>query len=222
MIPVKPRKQVRVAEVPGCSVSSPLPKVPSAINVSTKKIDNLCYVISCANPTSDCLGYLTDGAQEHEVHQLTSDILVEGQYVSLEDLLSGTVCGRLSRQQRYRLALTLASSLLQLQTTPWLSGKMNKRNIFFYRHGIKVIVEHPYIKHSFQSSKDVDMASSSTVDRLAVRNSLSNLGILLLELCFGQTIETQELRKPYLGPDGKPGEYTDYMTARDWVSFFLP
>lgn len=217
MVPPKPRKQVIVAEFLDCSASSPPPQVPIETSIPAEKIGNLCYAISCRNPTSDCLGYLTDGKQEHELHQLTSDIPPEEQYVSLEDLLSGKLGRRLTRQQRYKIASILASSLLQLQTTPWLSGKMNKSGIFFYEQGTGVIIEHPYIKHSFAPANDANIVSSQTVDRLAVRNSLSNLGILLLELCFGQTIETQELRKPYLGSDGKPGEYTDYMTARDWV-----
>jgi hypothetical protein len=46
-----------------------------------------------------------------------------------------------------------------------------------------------------------------------VRNSLRNLGILLLELCFDQSIEGQPIRKFYLGPEGNPHNSTDYMTA---------
>jgi hypothetical protein len=49
------------------------------------------------------------------------------------------------------------------------------------------------------------------------RNSLSNLGILLLELCFGQPIESQAFRKDYLGQDGKPHNSTDYLTAVYWA-----
>jgi len=192
-----------------------------AITVETKKIENLCSAISCLDPTSGCLGYLTDGKQEHELHQVLPDIPVEDTFVSLEEVLLGGTNIRLSRQQRYKLASVLASSLLQLQTTPWLSDKLNKKSIFFYRQGNKVVVDHPYIKHSFHSSKEDIPVPSQVIHRLAVRNSLSNLGILLLELCFGQAIETQDLRKPYLGPDGKAGEYTNYMTARDWVSLTL-
>jgi len=49
------------------------------------------------------------------------------------------------------------------------------------------------------------------------RSSLSNLGILLLELCFGQPIEGQAFRNIYLGPDDKPHNSTDYMTALYWA-----
>lgn len=214
----KAKKQVRMNDQVESLAPADPPQMKSA-PYDLKKIDNLCSAISCTNLTSKCLGYISDGKQEHELHQL-SDSSIEEPYISLEELLSGHGNIRLSRQQRHKLASVLASSLLQLQTTPWLADKFDKKHIFFYRQGTQVLVEHPYIKHSFSSSKDSDPSQPPTpqaADRLAVRNSLSNLGILLLELCFGQTIETQELRKPYLGPDGKPGEYTDYLTARDWL-----
>ena len=211
----KSRKQVRVADEKD---PAPVVQTPVTIHLPTQKIDNLCYTISCPNSASECLGYLSDGMREHELHQSSPDGPMEEAYVSLEDLLSGSANIRLTRQQRYKLASVLASSLLQLQTTPWLTDKLNKTNILFFRQGSTVVVEHPYIQHTFPSSKSIRPAISQVVDRLAVRNSLSNLGILLLELCFGQTIETQELRKPYLGQDGKPLPSTNYMTARDWVS----
>jgi len=109
---------------------------------------------------------------------------------------------------------------------------LEKKNIYFYRQGSQVLIDYPYIKHSFPSTKtsasqnaahDPTAATTTAatnqtpLTRFKARNSLSNLGILLLELCFGQPIEDQQLRKFYLGPDGKPHEGTDYMTARDWA-----
>ena len=52
--------------------------------------------------------------------------------------------------------------------------------------------------------------------RRVIRDSLSNLGILLLELLFNQPVESQEFRNLYLGQDGKPHEQTNYMTALHW------
>lgn len=49
------------------------------------------------------------------------------------------------------------------------------------------------------------------------RSSLSNLGILLLELCFGQPIESQAIRELYLGPNGEAHNSTDYMMALLWA-----
>jgi hypothetical protein len=49
------------------------------------------------------------------------------------------------------------------------------------------------------------------------RNNLSNLGILPLQLCFGQLIESEPTREFYLRPDCKSRKATDYMTAISWA-----
>lgn len=139
-------------------------------------------------------------------------------FISLSDVLSEHN-SRLSRQKRFKLATVLASSLLQLQTTPWLIGSFEKRNIFFYRHGEDMTLDHPYLRHSFPGPstgcKPTTIQPQSDLDfRIAARASLDNLGILLLELCFGQPIETQKLREKHL-VEGKPHQGTDMMTARD-------
>ncbi len=48
-------------------------------------------------------------------------------------------------------------------------------------------------------------------------NSLSNLGILTLQLYFGQLIESEPTREFYLVSDGKPRKAADYMTAISWA-----
>jgi hypothetical protein len=48
------------------------------------------------------------------------------------------------------------------------------------------------------------------------RKSLFALGVMLLELCFGQRLEDQPIRGRYLGPDGVPNAYTDLCTAKEW------
>lgn len=151
----------------------------------------------------------------HDVLPFPTDETLDGEaYISLSDILSKQGSPRLSPQKRFKLATILASSLLQLQTTPWLIGNFEKKNIFFYRHGQDISLEHPYVQHSF--TKVLCASQSDHELRLAARTSLDNLGILLLELCFGQPIETQEIRKKYL-VDGKANPGTDYMTARDWA-----
>jgi hypothetical protein len=137
-------------------------------------------------------------------------------------LLQGEGDMRLTRHESYKVVSILASSLLQLQGTPWLAETMEKNNIFFCRRDNKIFVDRPYIRHSFRSLKSAQSCSPGFVQpmlsshpRFVARNSLSNLGIPLLDLCFGQPIETQDFRNCHLGPDGKPYDSTDYMTARD-------
>jgi hypothetical protein len=141
--------------------------------------------------------------------------------VSLDTLLRSNDDSKLSRHQRYQIASILASSVLQLQSTPWLTERLDKRHILFSKRGVNIVPEHPYIRHSFGSANATQLVPRSVMNqaelRFAVRNSLSSLGIVLLELCFGQVIENHSSWSTHLGTDGRPHGSTDYMTARDWV-----
>lgn len=188
------------------------------------QIKDLCSTLFARDVDCPYLGYLPDDQDRcHEFRSIKAGLpgSANERITSLDALLAGQSDLMLSRHERYKIASVLASSLLQLQTTPWLAHKLEKKNIFFFVQGSKVLVEQPYIRHSFSSTKTSRPPSESPTptpaNRFAVRNSLNTLGILLLELCFGQSIEDQEIRKCYLGPDGKPHAGTDYMTARDWA-----
>jgi hypothetical protein len=176
-------------------------------------------------PDLECLGYLLDDEhQQHEVRWIR-DIIHESndlEEISLEKLLTGNGHMKLSRQKRYKIASVIASSLLQLQTTPWLPEKLEKKHIFFYCQGSEVFVEEPYITHSFPTAKSNNASSQKSdikiLPHTLPRKTLSSLGILLLELCFGEAIENQtELRKAHLSSDGKALEGTDYLTAIEWL-----
>ena len=209
-----------------CTTMPAVQESPSTTNTATTndvEIQDLCSKL--ADPTlSACFGYLR-GEEErlHELRATSDDLETPPQgnesLVSLESLLLGREGPRLSRLERFKVASVLASSLLQLQTTPWLK-KMEKKNILFYRRGPKVHIEHPYLRHPFLSSKAPQTSGQpedhTPSDRMAVRNSLSNLGILLLELGFWQTIDSYYMRQDYFGADGKPHQSTDYLTALAW------
>jgi len=142
--------------------------------------------------------------------------------ISLEKLLNNNGHLKLSRQKRYKIASIAASSLLQLQATPWLSEHLEKKHIFFYYQGSDVFVEEPYISHDFAATKPDELSTeapkASEAPRVLPRKTLSSLGILLLELCFGEAIENQtELRKGHLSSDEKALEGTDYLTAIEWL-----
>jgi len=196
----KTRKQTRfntTIDLPLQTVPSPVTPTPiSPEPVQILEIKDFCSIIQSQNFNTQCLGFLSDGERMHDVLPCPSD---EGEtYISLSDILSKQDSARLSAQKRFKLASVLASSLLQLQTTPWLIDNFEKRNIFFYCHGQDIYLDHPYVRHSFTTSSPVCNLSSPSQSeheiRLAARASLDNLGILLLELCSGQPIETQALR----------------------------
>lgn len=219
---VKPKKTVRMnmpVELPfhpqrPHSETPPI-SPPGPPNVEIK---DLCSTLCSVAPHADCLGYFCDSdKRQHELrpvkelHPASEDESI----VSLETLLTSTP--RVSRHDRYHVASILASSLLQLQSTPWLADKMEKKNIFFYQQCSKVLIDYPYVRQSFSSVKRAAQPITPGQARFAARNSLSHLGILLLELCFGEAIEKQDVWKCYLGSDGMPHQGTDYMAARDWA-----
>ena len=190
-------------------------------------IEDLCSALFSTRTETLYLGYIADNSDEneryHEIRAIKGSRANSqpGLPISLQSLLAGENGLRLSRQERYRIASVLATSTLQLQTTPWMTDKLDKSHIYFYHQNSRVLVDDPYIVHFFPSKGSHNTASEplkpAAGTRFADRESLSNLGILLLELCFGQPIESQEIRKRHLGFDGKPHSGTDYMTARDWT-----
>lgn len=188
----------------------------------TTPIKDLCSTIFSCPSNASCLGYLMDSQnQRHELQFVPESYLDDEKSTSLEELLNSNEACKFSRQQRYKVASILASSLLQLQTTPWLQSQLDKKNIFFYRDGQDILFDKPYIRHSFYSSKRAtpkeQATSPSLPARFAARNSLNNLGTLLLELCFGKPVEKCELRKYHLGADGQAHEQTNWSTTRDWA-----
>ncbi|CZT44402.1 uncharacterized protein RSE6_04564 [Rhynchosporium secalis] len=201
---------------PAIPVSQPVPAI------QVLEIKDFCSLISSQVLSKQCLGFLSDGEHRHDVLPFPTDVILESEaYISLSDILLNEGSRRLSSQKRFRLATILASTLLQLQTTPWLLGNFEKKDIFFQCHGDNVSFDYPYFRHSFTSlpqnlSSSLNTAQSDIELRRAARTSLEKLGILLLELTSGQPIEVQDIRKRYL-VDGKPHTGTDYMTAREWV-----
>ncbi|CAG8980079.1 hypothetical protein HYALB_00013481 [Hymenoscyphus albidus] len=218
----KPKKSVgfRVETQQVTLVPKPEPCQPQPIQPQvTTEIKDLCSALQSPNTTTSCFGYLCDDEDHHhEIIQLGDKPqgMNEMKSVSLEQLLGSR---KLNRRQRYIIATILASSLLQLGTTPWMTQKMEKRSIFFDQTESNVDLEHPYIRHSFLSSKKHNAAQENNNDppvtRFAARNSLANLGILL-ELCFYQPVESYASWSDHL-VNGTPHSAIDYMTARDWV-----
>ncbi|KAK0129528.1 hypothetical protein ONS96_000093 [Cadophora gregata f. sp. sojae] len=171
-----------------------------------------------------CLEDLAGGKQRsHELIVIEDrfDLANKTPCVSLETLLRNGHAKILTRHQRHEIASILASSLLQLQTTPWLTQTFGKQDILFYNEDSAILFDKPFLRHPFTSIESRQAISPAGGDpptaRLAARTSLFNLGIVLLEICYGQAIEDQPLRESYLGSEGNPHEYTDFMTARDWA-----
>jgi hypothetical protein len=105
--------------------------------------------------------------------------------------------------QRMYLAATLAYSMLQLCSTPWLSHSWSRHNVFFHtcsRTKLKTgsvfpsfEAKHPFIVQRFHTH-----ATNAQQTSLNANESILELGVLLLEIFDGRSIESwaQEMQLP--------------------------
>ena len=218
------------------SPNTPTPTTPSPPSPyedqDVAKIGNLCSAISQAQKENRCLGFLLDQKErrytffpgvQQAVHPSNLEI------VTLEDLLQGRQASNdegvrqthvLSRRDRLYIATLLSISLLQLHSTPWLAGTWTKKNIFFTR--TKDDPSAPIDTSRLYVSPPVEL-DNTKLRRNRAEDSADNatrylfaLGVMLLELCFGNVLEDNPVRHLYLGNDGKPNDWTDFATARHW------
>lgn len=164
---------------------------------------DICASIQQLQSSSSCIGLYLDAKKKlrgtynvgtSEKTPVVSDT------VSLEDLLnrSPTTNGRrvkLSKKERYSLALTLASSVLYLNSTPWLTNHWAARDIKFLQatDATKLVdTEHPYLAPAVvEPSSSLALASRSF--NMQNKNTvLLALAVTLLELYFGTTAEKHQ------------------------------
>ncbi|KAK1093016.1 hypothetical protein LTR48_003192 [Friedmanniomyces endolithicus] len=150
---------------------------------------------------------------------------------TLADTLKPNFRPRLTRVQRYGIALTLASSHLQLHSTPWLHEQWTAENVHFPLtddNGALTLHGEPYVLTQFEAANNKPPTGQSD-------QSFSTLGIVLLELCFGTRFEDHHLwQNPAYAPlrsdpnmrqviacqwlkdvEGEAGD--DYASAVNWT-----
>ena len=201
------------------------------------EIHDICTSMQNWKTSQDELRCLTDEQnRKHVLYPMTDQQTPGGslETTTLESLLrhrtddskpaATNAHDALTRQGRFMIAAVLVSSFLQLHSTPWLADSWSKKDIIFMRasdESRRPLIEYPYISQSFIPSKNnatptsSDRSSSNTRE-FDCRKCLFSLGVMLLELCFGEAIEDQKLRKTYYGPNNEPNDRTDHCTAQAW------
>ncbi|KAK5006942.1 hypothetical protein LTR28_005872 [Elasticomyces elasticus] len=186
-------------------------------NDADGEITNLCGEIAGWQPGASSCGCLkvqsSTTATKYVVHQIQPPYSAtdERSTKTLGDLLRD---GCLDRGQRLGIALTAASSHLQLHSSAWLKGVWSKDNIvFFPRSGASLPfrVDQPYLSQELLDGNTT--AAPGQVDQ-----TFATLAILLLELCFGVPIEESDVYQKYLSPDGQPNPVLNIAAAWDWSS----
>ena len=174
---------------------------------SAQRIENLCAEINRAcgpQASSGCLGILDSGNARH---RLWSAALAPRHYtkqtISLEDLLRHQLA---EKRDRLRLGVQLASAVIQLHATGWLNERWGRRDIHFFLdaelprlagsggYQSVPVFEKPFLRRDFRKGLP-DSQSQQNMPDLAQRSlvkydaSLFSLGIVLVELWFGECIE---------------------------------
>ena len=198
------------SELPSETVEKPVQK-------ASTDITDLCSTIASMQSSCSQLGCLRGLDHQYHIYPLPEEegpLSTAIETITLESLLSKTSPIRLSRRQRYSIALKLASSHLQLHDSPWLGPQWSKKDILFHtQNGNIILTEHPYISKSFLSETAPTPQSSAYV---LADHGMSALGILLLELCFGMPLEDHEIRRNFVSLDGQPNPGLDLVAAMQW------
>ena len=166
---------------PSSSQSIPTISAPHAIPLmnmlSQKIVDDLCQNVAQAKQVQKCAdlhlrqgrSFLTAEMSHWPVCQRTHGWAI----VSLEQVLASKT--KISPSQKNSIALKLAASLLQLESSQWLTAQWSNKSIYFPENP-KIDFTQPLIYHSFCRSGS--KSTSPTLPRIM----FLELGILLMEI----------------------------------------
>ncbi|KAL2000267.1 hypothetical protein VTN02DRAFT_3330 [Thermoascus thermophilus] len=193
------------------------------------EVVDLCAAIRRAEKQSvvDCYGYITDrstpAAPKYGVYSVPTRIDHETwTRVSLRDLLRSKPSKtqpQLTYTDKLRLAVAISSSVLQLQGTPWLPDILTAKDIFFIRRNGVLLYQHVFIAQQLPESG----ASPSTADLMQQTTptswnptvlALRSLGILLIEIVCGKTLDTLRSPEDTVAANGTGDFLSDCITAR--------
>ena len=128
--------------------------------------------------------------------------LVRHETITLKHILSRISFRKsLSRiwtlMQRMSIALTLASSLLQLCSTPWLPKALTDETVCFQRAEVTsgasfaIEADQPFLVHNLQGRPRIDSGSAVDIaEPLSIKRQLLELGIVLLGIWHQALLES--------------------------------
>lgn len=134
----------------------------------------------------------------------------------------------LSDKDRLKIALTLASTVLQLYDSPWIDSVWSGQDIQFLpsqgADNYEAPLDGPFVSTSFHGptnaseSQERLRSTSSLVDSLIPSKILFALAIMLVELCLDKTLV--EMRQHGPGEEIRPGKtlLDDYEMAHEQLN----
>ncbi|KAF2492766.1 hypothetical protein BU16DRAFT_592578 [Lophium mytilinum] len=159
-----------------------------------KPIQDLCKSIGNLQEENrtGCFGFLIDAEKKRRcsIYSLPAKGINQEPWsvVSLASMLR-----RITRSDRLNIAFIVASSVLQLYRTPWLDETWGKEDIWFMQRPGGQVDPAPFVSRQFstpQGTRDDALRCTNVARNKLVRNPwLFALGVLLIELCYGMSIE---------------------------------
>ena len=176
-----------------------------------RRIEDICTLLEQAGQNNCCLRMLVDDEKLWHIKSQSKQLsFIESlPSVSLKHLLQTST--KLPLREKRILAVILANSLLQLCESPWFDKEWDTEDIsFFYKATNQIDFKRPYLSTYFQNHPKDDDAE--VMLRIHPNQSILALGILLLEIQLGKSIESQRSSEDLI--DGKTVNVnTDLTTA---------
>ncbi|KAL8392067.1 hypothetical protein RB595_002318 [Gaeumannomyces hyphopodioides] len=200
-----------------------LPGLPQA-----GRITDLCTSLHSSAAGICCAGFLQcpyDAEAQYFLYPQSKQVAPNLKFVTLEQLIREEELPPLSFQQRLFLSMTLASSFLQLLESPWIHHQWTKADIVFFPDPTcpdVFLLEKPHVKGQVAAANPTGGAGNSRlkseVEEERRQASLSRLGIVLEELCFGCSVEKRRAQRGY--PVARVGQkqlVLDVEVGVDWL-----
>lgn len=196
----------------------------SSMPFKTQVINNLCTTLSSISSLEGLSsnGYLRDedGGKFHDRFYIRPGKPTSATSKPLSELIGEGVRSRLTRRQRYYLAVTISSSFIQLKDTSWFpktsENPWSKNSIF-----IPADAENPdvfLLDRLFITRSFIDISTSETPSYSQRILDVNRLGVMLLELCFNMAIESHPARLRFPSSDNpKTNTMFDLIAALEWL-----
>ena len=235
-----PRDALAAAES-GFTVGTAVLGIPKKEG-TTRDLEDLCHAIEESKRSArlsalSCYGYVTDktastynkfGVYPVQHPQTHQDVTGEWSILSLRQVLEtdGVTPPQLKFRHKQILAVTIASSVLQLANSPWLSETFDCEDILFVNLDGKPSYDHVFVSKRMPErdqprtplNPGENIHSGHAISGMIQNRTIFSLGVVLLELALGKRIRS--LRKPPTtglhSPDEASGQRDilfDYQTA---------
>ncbi|KAI9769211.1 MAG: hypothetical protein M1840_004340 [Geoglossum simile] len=178
---------------------------------SATRIDDLCEILRRKIQTTCCLGFIDDQPWQHHMYSVTRHTPGDRRPASLQEIVYREDSTYLSIKDKCTIALTLASAVLQLHDTPWLSECWGMNDIHLITGGVSLI-DQPYVSRSFAPTLGSQQSPQPRSRHFVQNEMIFALGIALLELSYGQPILSLKTAGD-LDSQGNETNFTEFSIA---------